>query len=105
MAELAALDGRLEWDATWPSSDEPPGKVMKFADPAWSIPAEQVMQVNHIYDEIAADGAVRRTVASFDLRYLWRFEAELLLDKAGFEVEAVYGDWEHERVRQRQRAA
>ena len=32
-------------------------------------------------------------MAGFDLRYLWRFEAELLLERAGFEMEAVYGDW------------
>lgn len=91
VAELAALDGRLEWQATW-ESDEPPGKVMKFVTRVVD-PAKQVLTVNHIYDEIAADGALRRTVAGFDLRYLWRYEAELLLERAGFEMEAVYGDW------------
>jgi hypothetical protein len=54
--------------------------------------AEQVIHVNLIYDEISANGEVRRTVASFDHRYLWRFEAELLMDKAGFALEGIYGD-------------
>jgi SAM-dependent methyltransferase len=92
VAELAALNGRLEWDRTW--TDPATGsQVMKLL--ARTVdPAEQLMQVSHIYDEIAADGTVRRSVASFELRYLWRFEAELLLEKAGFEVEELYGDWE-----------
>ncbi len=92
VAELAALDGRLEWDRTW--TDPSTGRqVMKLL--ARTVdPAEQVMQVSHIYDEIDAEGIVRRSTASFDLHYVWRFEAELLLEKAGFEVEALYGDWE-----------
>jgi SAM-dependent methyltransferase len=91
VALLAAMDGRLEWDRSWEQSD-PPATVMKFVT-RLADPAEQIVTVNHIYDEIAADGALRRTVAAFDLRYLWRFEAELLLDTAGYELEAIYGDW------------
>jgi hypothetical protein len=64
---------------------------MKFLTRTVNL-AEQMIHVNLIYDEIAADGEVRRTVAPFDTRYLWRFEAELLLDKAGFALEGVYGD-------------
>lgn len=92
VAELASLNGRLEWDRTW--TDPATGRqVMKLL--ARTVdPAEQSMQVSHIYDEMDGDGTVRRSVASFELRYLWRFEAELLLEKAGFEVEALYGDWE-----------
>jgi SAM-dependent methyltransferase len=92
VAELAALNGRLEWDRTW--TDPATGRqVMKLL--ARTVdPAEQVMGVNHIYEEVDAEGIVRRSTASFELRYLWRFEAELLLEKAGFEVEALYGDWE-----------
>jgi SAM-dependent methyltransferase len=91
VALLAAMDGRLEWDKSWDQAD-PPARVMKFLT-RLADPAEQVVTVNHIYDEIDEDGALRRTVAGFDLRYLWRFEAELLLDKAGYELEAIYGDW------------
>lgn len=91
VALLSAMDGRLEWDRSW-EQREPPATVMKFVTRV-ADPAEQLVTVNHIYDEISPDGALRRTVAAFDLRYLWRFEAELLLDKAGFELEAIYGDW------------
>ena len=92
VAELAALSGRLEWDRTW--TDPATGRqVMKLLARTVN-PAEQVMDVSHIYEEIDTEGIVRRSVASFELRYLWRYEAELLLEKAGFEVEALYGDWE-----------
>jgi SAM-dependent methyltransferase len=90
VAQLAGLDGKIEWDKTW--RDPQTGvTVMKYLARTLDL-AEQVIHVNLIYDEIAADGQVRRTLAPFDLRYLWRFEAELLLDKAGFALEAIYGD-------------
>jgi SAM-dependent methyltransferase len=90
VAQLASLDGRLEWDKSW--IDAQTGcTIMKFLTRTVDL-AEQVIHVNLIYDEIAANAQVRRTVASFDHRYLWRFEAELLLDKAGFALEGIYGD-------------
>jgi hypothetical protein len=33
-------------------------------------------------------------VHAFDFRYLFRFEAEHLLARAGFEVHAVYSDYD-----------
>jgi len=92
VGQLAAMDGRLEWEQTW-TNGSTGEQVMKFLTRVVE-PAAQVMAVNHIYEVIAADGTVRRTVGSFNLRYIWRFEAELLLDKAGFGVESVFGDWD-----------
>jgi SAM-dependent methyltransferase len=90
VAQLASLDGRLELDKTW--IDAQTGcTIMKFLTRTADL-AEQVIHVNLVYDEIAANGQVRRTVAPFDHRYLWRFEAQLLLDKAGFALEGIYGD-------------
>jgi SAM-dependent methyltransferase len=90
VAELAGLDGKIEWDSTW--TDEQTGAtIMKFLTRTVDL-AEQRIHVNLIYDEITSDGLVRRTAVQFDHRYLWRFEAELLLDKAGFALEAVFGD-------------
>jgi SAM-dependent methyltransferase len=90
VAQLASLDGRIEWDKTW-IDPQTGATVMKFLTRTVDL-AEQVIRVNLIYDEIAADGQVRRTLVPFDQRYLWRFEAELLLDKAGFALESVHGD-------------
>jgi SAM-dependent methyltransferase len=90
VAQLAGLDGRVEWDKTW-TDPRTGASVMKFLTRTVDL-AEQVIHVNLVYDEIAADGCVARTLVPFEQRYLWRFEAELLLDRAGFALEAVYGD-------------
>jgi SAM-dependent methyltransferase len=92
VGQLAALDGRLEWDKTW-TDPETGATVMKWFTRTVDL-AEQTLHVTLIYDEIAADGNLRRTLVPFETRYLWRFEAELLLEKAGFTLEALHGDWE-----------
>lgn len=53
---------------------------------------EQVMHVTWIYDEVSADGSVKRTIAPIRWYYYFFAELKLLLAAAGFEVEEVYGD-------------
>ncbi len=90
--QLAELDGRLVWDKTWhdPASG---ATVMKFVT-CTGDPARQILHVTMIYDETAPDGALRRTTGSYDIHYMGRFEAELLLERAGYVLEAVYGGWD-----------
>jgi SAM-dependent methyltransferase len=89
---LANLDGQLVHDRTW--SDPVTGHtVMKWATSHVEL-AEQTLHVTLIYEEIGPDGVVRRTLVPYEARYLWRYEAELLLEMAGFELEAIYGDWD-----------
>ncbi|TKJ44328.1 SAM-dependent methyltransferase [candidate division TA06 bacterium B3_TA06] len=59
----------------------------------------QMINVERIYDWTDKDGNLRRKVWRFPVRYLWRFEAELLLEKAGLEVEVLYGDYERSEFR------
>ena len=92
VGQLAGLDGRLEWDKTW-TDRETGTTVMKWLTRTVDL-AEQTMHVTLVYDEVAEDGSVRRTLVPFETRYLWRFEAELLLEKGGFTLEALHGDWE-----------
>src|SRR5436305_1285120 len=40
-----------------------------------------------IYDVTHPDGRTERLIHAFDMRYLFRFEAEHLLARAGFEIE------------------
>ncbi|MBI5542753.1 MAG: class I SAM-dependent methyltransferase [Deltaproteobacteria bacterium] len=61
-----------------------------------SDPAAQRRRYLNLYDEIASDGTVRRTVHEFWLRYIYRFEMERMLEAAGLELEAVYGGYEFE---------
>ncbi|MDX2161860.1 MAG: class I SAM-dependent methyltransferase [bacterium] len=56
--------------------------------------AEQLMNVTWLYDEIDADGAVRRTVIPVVIRYFFLAEITLLLAASGFEIEDVYGDFD-----------
>jgi len=56
--------------------------------------AEQLQDTLFIYEEIAPDGVVRRTTCQFTLRYLWRGEAELMLRQCGYDLEAVWGDFD-----------
>ena len=46
-----------------------------------------------LYDVTHPDGRQERLVHAFSLRYLFRFEAEHLLARAGFAVEHVYSDF------------
>jgi SAM-dependent methyltransferase len=46
------------------------------------------------YEIIEADGATRRISETFPLRYVFRYELEHLLVRAGFRVVAIYGDYD-----------
>ena len=54
----------------------------------------QVNDFELIYYVTYPDGRQERLVHAFSLRYLFRFEAEHLLARSGFEVEQVYADYE-----------
>jgi SAM-dependent methyltransferase len=54
----------------------------------------QVLDLEIIYDLSRLDGTSERIVERFPMRYFFRFEAEHLLARAGFEVEAVYADFD-----------
>jgi hypothetical protein len=55
---------------------------------------EQVNQLELIYYVTHPDGRTERLVHDFPLRYLFKFEAEHLLARSGFEVEHVYAGYD-----------
>jgi SAM-dependent methyltransferase len=57
-------------------------------------PATQTRHVVHIFEELHSDGAVRRWVTDYDLRFIGRYEVELLLSRAGFRVLSLHGDYD-----------
>jgi SAM-dependent methyltransferase len=69
------------------------GRVLQFASTRLDR-AAQLAYVTWFYDEVAADGAVRRTVAPATFRYTFPAEAALLLDKAGLRLLHLYGDYD-----------
>jgi SAM-dependent methyltransferase len=55
---------------------------------------EQVMRAELIYYVTHPDGRQERLVHAFPMRWLYRFEAEHLLARCGFAVEALYANYE-----------
>jgi SAM-dependent methyltransferase len=55
---------------------------------------KQTQEVELIHRVTYPDGREERLVQRFTMRYLFRFEAEHLLARSGFEVENVYADFE-----------
>ncbi|HRX05231.1 MAG: methyltransferase domain-containing protein [Anaerolineae bacterium] len=90
--QLLEADGRVEMQGRWFDPDTG-ATVMKH----FTRTLDDALQLQHvlfIYDEVLPDGTLRRTLAPFQARYLYRFEGELLLDKAGFTPEQVYGSYD-----------
>jgi len=56
--------------------------------------ASQVQDVELIYDVTHPDGRTGRHVHAFPMRYLFRYEAEHLLARAGFKLESLYADYD-----------
>lgn len=54
-------------------------------------PANQIVLTHNIMETCDQDGNVRKYPYTEILRYLYRFEMELLLQLQGFEVEKIYG--------------
>ncbi len=57
-------------------------------------PFRQVTDVELIYDVTHPDGRQERLIHAFPFRYLFRFEAEHLLARAGFEVEHLFAGYD-----------
>lgn len=88
---LANENGALAIDKTFTLPDGT--RVQKFVAQQPNL-AAQTNHVTFIYDELDADGRVTRSVLPFPMRWLYRFELEHLLARAGFALEAVYGSYE-----------
>jgi len=62
-----------------------------------SVAVDRAAQLAHItwfYDAVSADGAVQRTVVPLTLRYTFQYEMRLLLDRCGFSLAHLYGDYD-----------
>lgn len=58
-----------------------------------SDPAEQLDELTFLYDEETAQGCLRRTTVQLRLRWFGRFELELLLERAGWQIAELYGSY------------
>lgn len=92
VARVVQIDGMQEYADRW--TDAATGRqVVKWVVRAvdW---AQQLQETIITYEEALPDGGSRRTICPITLRFLWRSEAELMLQAAGFAVEQVWGDFE-----------
>jgi SAM-dependent methyltransferase len=92
--ESYPADGRLEYTGASPNPLNN-SQVHVFLS-TLAQPAEQKRIYQYFYDETFPDGTVKRTVNRFSLRYLYRFELQLLLERAGFSIEDLYGSYDFE---------
>lgn len=91
--DLAADQGVLIHERTFSTADGAP--VQKFVLRRTDF-AEQTQAVEFVYDELRDDGSVRRRSLPFVMRWLYRFEIEHLLARAGFALDGLYGDYDLE---------
>ena len=62
-----------------------------------SVSVDRAMQLAHItwlYDSVGPDGAVQRAIVPLMLRYTFPGEMRLLLEKCGFALAHLYGDYQ-----------
>ena len=69
-------------------------KVLRFNKTISRDIINQIIQVELIYYLTHPGGQKERLVHAFPLRHLFRFEAEHLLSRCGFEVEDLYADYQ-----------
>jgi SAM-dependent methyltransferase len=92
LARLLDMKGQmtLEQSMTDPDTGHP---LMRFHTDTADLGQQQI-HVTFIIDEMDGEGQVRRVVFPFDIRYVFRYELELLLRQARFELEAIYGSYD-----------
>ena len=77
-----------------PAQHLPDGRIITVADNVAYSHCDQRLEVERHIDTVFPDGRLQRRVEHFHLRYIFRYEMELLLRQTGFQLETVYGDFE-----------
>ncbi|MBI3960586.1 MAG: methyltransferase domain-containing protein [Chloroflexi bacterium] len=87
---LTAISGVQELADRWQDAERG-ATVLKWSVRRVDV-ARQLQETTFIYESVFADGRVEKAVLPFLLRFLWPSEGALLLEKAGFRVEELWGD-------------
>jgi SAM-dependent methyltransferase len=88
---LAQVERKLELTAF--HDDENGVDVTRRCEDIYDL-AKQTLHEDRFYEWTDKSGKSYCQKWSFDLSYLFRYETELLLEKCGFTVEKVYGDFD-----------
>ena len=89
---LLEADGRMQFAGQF--EDEESGNTVQWFVSRQLNLDEQIQRVTFLFDEISTEGVVHRRHFTFPMRYLHRFEMELLLSNAGFELLEILGDYD-----------
>lgn len=88
--EISREDGRLVLDREYQLDGMHVQKFVAIESDA----AAQLSQVTYLYDETDQDGRLSRRTMRFTMRWLYRFELEHLLARAGFSLRNLYGSYD-----------
>ncbi|HEU5226291.1 MAG TPA: class I SAM-dependent methyltransferase [Ktedonobacteraceae bacterium] len=88
---MEELSGQMLHQGTWQSPDGT--LVTHFVSPASAMDRHQ-LELTHFYDQHQQGGPVQRTVVTTHLYLFERPELEMLLERAGFVVKDIYGDYD-----------
>jgi len=92
LSRLLDMHGQMALDKVMADPDTG-HRLMRFHADKVDL-GQQTIDVTFVVDDISAEGHVQRTLFPFTVRYLFRYELELLLRHAGFEIEAIYGSYD-----------
>ncbi|MDZ7289774.1 MAG: class I SAM-dependent methyltransferase [candidate division KSB1 bacterium] len=70
------------------------GRIITVMDHVTYVHCDQRIEVERHIDTVSPDGTLKRNVEHFHLRYIFRYEMELLLRQAGFRLDTVYGSFD-----------
>lgn len=88
--DLTRAEGLQRLDKVVESRDQ---TVMRYSV-QWFDRRNQITYGWLIYEFVGPDGLVRRKVSPFKLKYLFLADVKQLLKKAGFRLEALYGNYD-----------
>ncbi len=92
VAYLESIAGIQELADRWVDG-ESGAQVLKWTTRTVDA-ARQLQETDFVYEEIFPDGRSAQTRLSFPLRFWWADEGAMLLERAGFAVDEVYGDFD-----------
>ena len=89
-AAYASVEGGLHLERTFAFGDR---TVQQFSALTVDRAAQQA-EILYIYDATGSDGVVRRLNVPITLRYVFPGEMRLLLERTGFALKHLYGDYD-----------
>lgn len=92
--KFLAMEHRRDYMGTFrdPQTDV---QVTHWAETTWVL-ADQTLHADWFYEWTDKNGQFQRLIWRLEISYLFRFEAELLLEKHGFKVTDVFGGFKKE---------